>query len=118
MRNAALLLVVFLMSPAFADDPYRELAEEKYAEGDYNLTRDLCEALVKQNPQDEKAKELLTRSKVQLERLAHEAFVYGSMLESLNRIEEAKQYWNRARRYVRPGDKYYAWTEERLTHYH
>lgn len=98
--------------------PARELAQAKYEEGDYNASRDLCEEILKRNPSDQVSVELLAKSKTQLESLARDHYVHGAMLESLNRLEEAKQYWNRALTYVRPGEKYHEWTTERLSHYH
>ncbi len=98
-------------------EPFLTEAKEKYAEGDYNATRDLCEEMVKRNPQYDEAKDLLGKAKKQLERLAKEAYVRGYILESMNRIDEAKQYWNRAKNYVRPGDSYYDKVNKKLDTY-
>ncbi len=98
-------------------EPFLTEAKEKYAEGDYNAARDLCEEMIKRNPQYDEAKDLLGKTKKQLERLAKEAYVRGYILESMNRIDEAKQYWNRAKNYVRPGDSYYDKVVKKLDTY-
>jgi tetratricopeptide (TPR) repeat protein len=98
-------------------EPFLIQAKEKYAEGDYNAARDLCEEMLKRDSAYDEAIELLGKSKKQLFRLAKEAYTYGYILESMNRIEEAKQYWNRARNYVRPGDEYYPKIMKKLDQY-
>ncbi len=98
-------------------EPFLIQAKEKYAEGDYNAARDLCDEMLKRDASYEEAIELLGKSKKQLYRLAKEAYTYGYILESMNRIEEAKQYWNRARNYVRPGDEYYPKITKKLDTY-
>lgn len=98
-------------------EPFLIQAKEKYAEGDYNASRDLCEEMLKRDGSYDEAIELLTKSKKQLYRLAKEAYTYGYILESMNRIEEAKQYWNRAKNYVRPGDEYYSKITKKLDSY-
>ena len=88
-------------------EPFLIQAKEKYAEGDYGASRDLCEEMLKRDPSYSEAKDCAVRAKKQLTRLAKEAYTHGYILESMNRLEEAKQYWNRAKNYVRPGDDYY-----------
>lgn len=88
-------------------EPFLLEAKGKFAEGDYNSSRDLCEEMVKRDPAYDEAKECLIRAKKQLNRLAKENYTTGYVLESMNRIEDAKQYWNRAKSFVRPGDPYY-----------
>jgi pSer/pThr/pTyr-binding forkhead associated (FHA) protein/tetratricopeptide (TPR) repeat protein len=98
-------------------EPFLTEAKEKYAEGDYNAARDLCEEMLKRNPAYDDAKDLLAKTKKQLNRLAKEAYVRGYILESMSRIDEAKQYWNRAKNYVRPGDDYYDKVNKKLDQY-
>lgn len=88
-------------------EPFLINAKEKYGEGDYNSCRDIAEEMIKKDPMFEEAKEILAKAKKQLNRLAKEAYIHGYILESMNRLEEAKQYWTRAKNYVRPGDPYY-----------
>lgn len=97
--------------------PYLERARSLYMEGDYDATRDLCEAILKTEPAHASTTALLERTRFQLGRLAREAYEYGILLESMNRIEEAKRYWQRAWRSVRPGDRYHEWIANRLAHY-
>jgi pSer/pThr/pTyr-binding forkhead associated (FHA) protein/tetratricopeptide (TPR) repeat protein len=98
-------------------EPFLTEAKEKYAEGDYNAARDLCEEMLKRNPAYDDAKDLLLKTKKQLGRLAKEAYVRGYILESMSRIDEAKQYWNRAKNYTRPGDDYYDKVNKKLDQY-
>jgi pSer/pThr/pTyr-binding forkhead associated (FHA) protein/tetratricopeptide (TPR) repeat protein len=98
-------------------EPFLVQAGERYAEGDYNASRDLCEEMLKRDPFYEEAKECVLKAKRQLNRLAKEAYVYGYILESMNRLEDAKQYWNRAKNYVRPGDEYYDKVNKKLETY-
>src|SRR5690606_22834897 len=98
-------------------EPFLIQAKEKYAEGDYNSARDLCEEMLKRDPAYEDAKDLLNKTKKQPNKLAKEAYTTGYILESMNRIEEAKQYWNRAKNYVRPGDDYYTKVLKKLDQY-
>ncbi len=98
-------------------EPFLIQAKEKYAEADYNASRDLCEEMSKRDPAYEDAKECLIKAKRQLNRLAKEAYVHGYILESMNKIEEAKQYWLRAKSYVRKGDKYYDKVLKKLEFY-
>jgi hypothetical protein len=55
--------------------------------------------------------------KKQLNKLAKEAYTHGYVLESMNKIEEAKQFWNRAKSYVRKGDEYYDKIMKKLEYY-
>lgn len=98
-------------------EPFLIQAKEKYAEGDYNSSRDLCEEMLKRDPSYDDAKECVLKAKKQLNRLAKEAYTHGYILESMNRIEEAKQYWNRARNYVRAGDDYFDKVMKKLDYY-
>jgi pSer/pThr/pTyr-binding forkhead associated (FHA) protein/tetratricopeptide (TPR) repeat protein len=98
-------------------EPFLIQAKEKYAEGDYNSARDLCEEMLKRDPSYEDAKDLLAKTKKQLNKLAKEAYTTGYILESMNRIEEAKQYWNRSKNYVRPGDEYHNKVMKKLDQY-
>ena len=98
-------------------EPFLIQAKEKYAEGDYNASRDLCEEMLKRDSAYDEAKDCATKAKKQLNRLAKEAYTHGYILESMNRIEEAKQYWNRARNYVREGDDYYDKVMKKLEYY-
>jgi len=98
-------------------EPFLIQAKEKYAEGDYNSSRDLCEEMLKRDAHYDEAKECVLKAKKQLNRLAKEAYTHGYILESMNRIEEAKQYWNRAKNYVRSGDDYYEKVMKKLDYY-
>ncbi len=98
-------------------EPFLIQAKEKFSEGDYNATRDLCEEMLKRDSAYEEAKELLVKSKKQLNRLAKEAYTHGYILESIGQIEQAKQYWNRAKNYVRPGDEYFDKVNKKLDQY-
>lgn len=98
-------------------EPFLIQAKEKYAEGDYNASRDLCEEMVKRDPSYGEASDCVLRAKKQLNRLAKEAYTHGYILESMNRIEEAKQYWNRAKNYVRDGDEYFKKINRKLDYY-
>lgn len=98
-------------------EPFLIQAKEKYAEGDYNASRDLCEEMTKRDSNFEEAKECVYKAKKQLNRLAKEAYTHGYILESMNRIEEAKQYWNRAKNYVRQGDDYFDKVNKKLDYY-
>ena len=98
-------------------EPFLIQAKEKYAEGDYNASRDLCEEMLKRDPSYDEVKECVGKAKKQLNRLAKEAYTYGYILESMNRIEEAKQYWSRARNYVRKGDDYFDKVMDKLEYY-
>lgn len=98
-------------------EPFLIQAKEKYAEGDYSASRDLCEEMLKRDSAYEDAKDCVLKAKKQLNRLAKEAYTHGYILESMNRIEEAKQYWNRAKNYVRPGDDYYEKILKKLDYY-
>src|SRR5262249_47641113 len=44
-------------------EPFLIQAKEKYAEGDYNSSRDLCEEMLKRDPAYEDAKDLLQKTK-------------------------------------------------------
>ncbi|MBM4302911.1 MAG: FHA domain-containing protein [Deltaproteobacteria bacterium] len=98
-------------------EPFLIQAKEKFSEGDYNAARDLCEEMLKRDPAYEDAKELLQKSKKQLNRLAKEAYTHGYILESIGQIEQAKQYWNRAKNYVREGDEYFDKVNKKLEQY-
>jgi len=98
-------------------EPFLIQAKEKYAEGDYNASRDLCEEMLKRDSAYEEAKDCSVKAKKQLNRLAKEAYTHGYILESMNRIEEARQYWNRAKNYVRQGDDYYDKVMKKLEYY-
>lgn len=98
-------------------EPFLIQAKEKYSEGDYNASRDLCEEMLKRDAAYEDAKELLAKAKKQLNRLAKEAYTHGYILESIGQIEQAKQYWNRAKNYVRTGDEYYEKVNKKLEQY-
>lgn len=98
-------------------EPFLIQAKEKFAEGDYNLSRDLCDEMLKRDPSYDVAQECSIRARKQLNRLAKEAYTHGYILESMNRIEEAKQYWNRAKNYARPGDPYYEKIQRKLDNY-
>jgi tetratricopeptide (TPR) repeat protein len=98
-------------------EPFLIQAKEKFAEGDYNSSRDLCDEMLKRDPAYDEAKECVLKAKKQLNRLAKEAYTHGYILESMNRIEEAKQYWNRAKNYIRPGDDYYDKVNKKLEYY-
>ncbi|MBI1859526.1 MAG: FHA domain-containing protein [Deltaproteobacteria bacterium] len=98
-------------------EPFLVQAKEKFAEGDYNASRDLCDEMLKRDPAYEEAKECSIRAKKQLNRLAKENYTTGYVLESMNRIEEAKQYWNRAKNFVRPGDPYFDKVMKKLDDY-
>lgn len=98
-------------------EPFLIQAKEKFAEGDYNLSRDLCDEMLKRDKSYDAAQECSLRARKQLNRLAKEAYTHGYILESMNRIEEAKQYWNRAKNYVRPGDPYFEKIQRKLDSY-
>ncbi|MCB0416416.1 MAG: FHA domain-containing protein [Bdellovibrionaceae bacterium] len=98
-------------------EPFLIQAKEKYAEADYNASRDLCEEMVKRDPNYGDAQECLLKAKRQLNRLAKEAYVHGYILESMNKIDDAKQYWMRAKNYVRKGDEYYDKVIKKLEYY-
>ncbi len=98
-------------------EPFLIQAKEKYAEGDYNASRDLCEEMTKRDANFDDAKECVLKAKKQLNRLAKEAYTHGYILESMNRLEEAKQYWNRAKNYVRTGDDYFDKVNKKLDYY-
>ncbi len=98
-------------------EPFLIQAKEKYSEGDYNASRDLCEEMIKKDPSYEDAKQCAIKAKKKLNELAREAYRIGYILESMNRIEEAKQYWNRAKNYVRPGDPYYDKILKKIEYY-
>jgi tetratricopeptide (TPR) repeat protein len=98
-------------------EPFLIQAKEKFAEGDYNLSRDLCDEMLRRDKSYEAAQECSLRARKQLNRLAKEAYTHGYILESMNRIEEAKQYWNRAKNYARPGDPYYEKIQRKLDNY-
>jgi pSer/pThr/pTyr-binding forkhead associated (FHA) protein/cytochrome c-type biogenesis protein CcmH/NrfG len=98
-------------------EPFLIQAKEKFAEGDYNASRDLCEEMIKRDAAYDEAKQCLGNAKQQLNRLAREAYTRGYILESMNRIEEAKQYWNRAKNYVRAGDEYFDKVNKKLEYY-
>ncbi len=98
-------------------EPFLLQAKEKFSEGDYNASRDLCEEMLKRDPAYEDAKELLGKAKKQLNRLAKEAYTHGYILESIGQIEQAKQYWNRAKNYVRSGDEYFDKVNKKLDQY-
>lgn len=98
-------------------EPFLIQAKEKFAEGDYNLSRDLCDEMLKRDPSYDAAQDCSLRARKQLNRLAKEAYTHGYILESMNRIEEAKQYWNRAKNYVRPGDPYFDKIQRKLDNY-
>ena len=85
-------------------EPFLIEAQAKYAEGDYNGSRDLCEEILKRAPRAEKAQEVLKKSKSQLQILAKEAYFYGIEAERMTQLDMAKSYWNRASQYVRPND--------------
>lgn len=98
-------------------EPFLLQAKEKFSEGDYNASRDLCEEMLKKDSAYEEAKELLAKSKKQLNRMAKEAYTHGYILESIGQIEPAKQFWTRAKNYVRPGDEYYDKVNKKLEQY-
>ena len=98
-------------------EPFLIRAREKYSEGDYMSSRDICEEMVKRDPNYEEAKECLFKAKKQLNLRAKEAYTHGYILESMNRLDEAKQYWNRAKNYIRPGDEYYDKVNKKLDYY-
>jgi tetratricopeptide (TPR) repeat protein len=98
-------------------EPFLIAAKEKFAEGDYTESRNLCEEMLKKDGSYEDAKECVLKAKKNLNRLAKEAYTHGYVLESMNRIEEAKQFWNRAKNYVRPGDDYYDRVMRKLEYY-
>lgn len=98
-------------------EPFLIDAKGKYSEGDFNASRDLCEEMLRKDPSFTEARECLTKAKNQLNKLAKEAYTLGYILENMNRIEEAKQYWNRAKNYVRPGDPYYEKVMNKLDQY-
>lgn len=88
-------------------EPFLLKAKEDFAEGNYKSSRDLCEEMLKQDPGYQEAKDCVLKAKKQLNRLAKEAYTYCYILDSMNRLEEAKQYCNRAKNHVQPGDDYY-----------
>lgn len=98
-------------------EPFLIQAKEKYAEADYMASREMCEEMEKRDPSYEEAKDCAAKARKQLNRLAKEAYTYGYILESMNRIEEAKQYWNRAKNFVRKGDPYYDKINKKLDYY-
>jgi pSer/pThr/pTyr-binding forkhead associated (FHA) protein len=98
-------------------EPFLISAKEKFAEGDFNESRNLCEEMLKKDDSYEEARECVIKAKKSLNRLAKEAYTHGYILESMNRIEEAKQYWNRAKNYVRPGDDYFDKVTKKLEYY-
>jgi pSer/pThr/pTyr-binding forkhead associated (FHA) protein/tetratricopeptide (TPR) repeat protein len=98
-------------------EPFLITAKEKFAEGDFNESRTLCEEMLKKDSSYEDAKECVLKARKSLNRLAKEAYTHGYILESMNRIEEAKQYWNRAKNYVRPGDDYFDKVNRKLEYY-
>lgn len=98
-------------------EPFLIQAKEKYAEADYMASREMCEEMEKRDPSYEDAKECAAKARKQLNRLAKEAYQYGYILESMNRIEEAKQYWNRAKNFVRKGDPHYDKIIKKLEYY-
>jgi tetratricopeptide (TPR) repeat protein len=105
---------------ARGDDPlagFLQSAESKYNSGNFNQARDICEELLKREPANESARRLNERAKRSLAALAEDAYDYGILFESLNRIEEAKSYWNRAMQYVRPGDPLYDRVKAKLDRY-
>ncbi len=98
-------------------EPFLIQAKEKCAEGDFNSCRDTCEEMLKKDPAYEEAKQCATTAKKQLNKLAKEAYTHGYILESMNRLEEAKQYYNRAKTFVRTGDAYYDKVMKKLEYY-
>ena len=73
--------------------------------------------MVKKDPGYTDALELLQKTKKQLNRLAKEAYIQGYILESMNRIEEAKQFWRKAMGYGRAGDEYFDKANKKLEQY-
>jgi hypothetical protein len=110
-----LLLIVVLLgvgcahqqTTATTDESSLSSAKARFAEGDFNATGDICDEILKRDSSNKEAKELSDKAQKQLNRLAKEAYTRGYILESMNRREEANQYYNRAKNYVRPGDAYY-----------
>ncbi len=98
-------------------EPFLIQANEKYAEGDYSASRDLCEEMLKRDAAYDKARECSLKAKKKMHSLAKEAYTHGYILESMNKIDEAKQYWSRAKNYVRPGDEYYDKVNKKLDQY-
>jgi tetratricopeptide (TPR) repeat protein/pSer/pThr/pTyr-binding forkhead associated (FHA) protein len=98
-------------------EPFLIQAKEKYAEGDYKASRDLCEEMLKRDQTYDEAEECVLKAKKQLHRLAKEAYTHGYILESMNRLEEAKQYWNRAKNFTRSGDEYFDKVNKKLDYY-
>ncbi len=98
-------------------EPFLLQAKEKFAEGDYVSSRNLCEEMTKQDPDYAEAKDCLLKSKKQLNRLAKEAYTHGYILESMNRIDDAKKFWERAEKYVEKGDAYYDKVHKKLDLY-
>lgn len=117
------LAFLLLGSLASAAEPVSEyetfltLAQEKYAEGDYNASRDLCEEILKRAPRMAKASEILNRTKRQLATLAKEAYLQGIEAERMTQIDTAKSYWNRALNYARPEDPFHREIASKLEKY-
>lgn len=124
MRTLLFIALAFSGVHAHADPlapevrgPFLVAAQRLFAEGDYNASRDVAEQLLLHFPGDAEVEALLAKDRAQLHRLAKESYDYGILLESLNRVPEAMQYWMRGATYVRPGDHYQALVQERLDHY-
>ena len=121
MRHVFVLLALGLwVSTAFGADDYLlflKEAQSLFENGDYNASRDLCEAVLDRNPKDSDATQILKKNHMQLKSLSREAYEHGVLLESFNELDAAQQYWHRASNYLRPCDHYYEWVHERLAHY-
>ena len=113
MRIALGFLVILCFNPlsmgsdAAARQGLLQEARERYAEGDYNAARDLCEEMARSAPLDSEVTSLLDKTSTQLRRLASEAYEYGVEAEHMGMVSAARQYWTRAMNYVRSGDALY-----------
>lgn len=98
-------------------EPFLNQAKELYAAGDYMTSREMCEEMQKRDPSYNEAKDCLSQAKRQLNHLAEEAYKNGQVLESMNRNEDAKKFYNRAKGYVRKGDLHYEKIMKKLEYY-
>src|SRR5262245_19544925 len=66
-------------------EPFLLQAKEKYAEGDFVASRDLCQEMLKRNSSYKPAKECVLKAKKELDRLRREAYANGVPPENIER---------------------------------
>jgi tetratricopeptide (TPR) repeat protein len=88
-------------------EPQHRKALDLYEDGKFVDSRTICLELLKRDPFYQKAKNLMRLNQREMTEIAEKEYITATLLEDRGEKTEAQKHWDKAKKYVWPGDKYY-----------